>query len=296
MNISPRIPRVALVTGAARRIGAAIALALAGAGFDIAVHFRTSRNEAESLAPSIRRLGRRAELFQRDLALESQIETLIEGVQAVLGPVGLLINNASLFQRDEWDTATRRSWDAHLESNLRAPFVLTQHFARSLPAEAEGLVINMLDQRVLVTDAPLHFLQCVEVRAVGSHSVVGAGACAPYPCEWHWPWPRSAQRATEHRTVRSAICVDPTSTRYVPAGDRRGRAGNPEAACNDRPDDRAGWRPASAVEIRQVAAEGGGIGEKPVCVSKTLRLRRQRGLSRQMWDNEQWIYPRSREA
>jgi NAD(P)-dependent dehydrogenase (short-subunit alcohol dehydrogenase family) len=148
MNISPRIPRVALVTGAARRIGAAIALALAGAGFDIAVHFRTSRNEAESLAPSIRRLGRRAELFQGDLALESQIETLIEGVQAVLGPVGVLINNASLFQRDEWDTVTRRSWDAHLESNLRAPFVLTQHFARSLPAEAEGLVINMLDQRV----------------------------------------------------------------------------------------------------------------------------------------------------
>jgi NAD(P)-dependent dehydrogenase (short-subunit alcohol dehydrogenase family) len=148
MDISPRIPRVALVTGAARRIGAAIALALAGAGFDIAVHFRASREDAESLASSIRRVGRRAELFQGDLAQESQIETLIEGVKAALGPVGVLINNASRFERDEWNTVTRQSWDAHLAPNLRAPFVLAQQFARMLPIEAEGSIINMLDQRV----------------------------------------------------------------------------------------------------------------------------------------------------
>ena len=60
----------------------------------------------------------------------------------------MLVNNASTFERDEWPDATRASWDAHLEPNLRAPFVLTQHFARALPPDAHGVVINMIDQRV----------------------------------------------------------------------------------------------------------------------------------------------------
>ena len=148
MEISSGIPRVALVTGAARRVGAAIALTLAGTGFDIAVHFRASREDAESLAATIRGLGRRAELFQADLAQEPQTETLVERAQAAVGPVGVLINNASRFERDEWDTVTRDSWDAHLAPNLRAAFVLTQHLAKHLPAGAEGVVVNMLDQRV----------------------------------------------------------------------------------------------------------------------------------------------------
>ncbi len=73
---------------------------------------------------------------------------LLPTAGAVLGPIGVLVNNASPFERDEWDTATRESWDQHIESDLRAPFVLTQHFARALPDGAEGAIINLIDQRV----------------------------------------------------------------------------------------------------------------------------------------------------
>lgn len=142
------IPRAALVTGGARRIGAAIAGALAEAGFDIALHCRSHRAEAEAAAERLRATGRRVVVLEADLADEAATVALPARAEAALGPVGVLVNNASLFERDEWDDATRASWDAHLEPNLRAPFVLMQEFARRLPAAAEGVVINMLDQRV----------------------------------------------------------------------------------------------------------------------------------------------------
>ncbi|MBS7809409.1 SDR family oxidoreductase [Roseococcus pinisoli] len=147
--ISEQIPRVALVTGGAKRLGRAIALALAGAGFDVAIHYNGSVGEAEALAAEITRLGRRAAAFQADLTQEAEVVGLLPAVRAALGPVGVLVNNASTFERDEWDDATRASWDLHLEPNLRSPFVLMQDFARGLPEAAEGVVINMLDQRVL---------------------------------------------------------------------------------------------------------------------------------------------------
>jgi NAD(P)-dependent dehydrogenase (short-subunit alcohol dehydrogenase family) len=146
--IPPRIPRTALVTGGAKRLGRAIALALAGAGFDVAVHFRGSAAEAEDTAAAIRGRGRRAATLAADLADEAHVLRLLPEATARLGPVGVLVNNASVFERDEWNDATRASWDTHLEANLRAPFVLMQGFANALPAAAEGVVINMLDQRV----------------------------------------------------------------------------------------------------------------------------------------------------
>lgn len=146
--IPPGIPRVALVTGAARRVGRAIALALADSGFDVAVHYHDSADAAEEAAASIRARGRRATVLRADLRRETETETLVPAAHAALGPLGVLVNNASVFERDEWDTATRASWDRHIEANLRAPFVLTQHFARALPTASEGAVINLLDQRV----------------------------------------------------------------------------------------------------------------------------------------------------
>jgi len=147
-TISPRIPRAALVTGGAKRLGRAIALALADAGFDVAVHCHASTAEAEQTCEDIRRRGRRTRLLVADLADEPAVARLVPEAAGALGPLGVLVNNASAFERDEWDSVTRESWDAHLGPNLRAPFVLMQDFARALPASAEGVVVNMLDQRV----------------------------------------------------------------------------------------------------------------------------------------------------
>ncbi len=147
-SIPATIPRAALVTGGAQRIGRAIALALADAGFAIALHCRTSVAAAETTCAEIRNAGRRCVVLRADLANEAEVVRLLPQATAALGPIGVLVNNASPFERDEWHDATRASWDAHIEPGLRAPFVLMQHFARALPADAEGAVINMLDQRV----------------------------------------------------------------------------------------------------------------------------------------------------
>lgn len=146
--IPASIPRAALVTGAARRLGAAIALALADAGFAVAVHARGSVAEAQTTAAAVRAKGSGACVLHADLAREEQVAALIPAASAQLGAIGVLVNNASTFERDEWADATRASWDVHMEANLRAPFRLMQDFARALPADAEGVVINMLDERV----------------------------------------------------------------------------------------------------------------------------------------------------
>jgi NAD(P)-dependent dehydrogenase (short-subunit alcohol dehydrogenase family) len=147
-TIARTIPRAALVTGAAQRLGRAIAITLAETGFDVAVHYHTSCAAGNATCDAIRQLGRRTSLLAADLAKEADTQTLVARAAATLGPLGVLVNNASPFERDEWHDATRGSWDKHIEPGLRAPFVLIQNFARALPDNAEGVVINMLDQRV----------------------------------------------------------------------------------------------------------------------------------------------------
>jgi NAD(P)-dependent dehydrogenase (short-subunit alcohol dehydrogenase family) len=146
--IPTSIPRTALATGGAKRLGRAIALALAEAGFDLAIHYASSEADAEETAAAIRALGRRAVTLRADLAREEEVAPLVPAAVAALGPLGVLVNNASTFERDEVADATRESWDRHIEPNLRAPFVLTQGFAAALPEAAEGVVLNLLDQRV----------------------------------------------------------------------------------------------------------------------------------------------------
>jgi len=141
-------PRAALVTGAARRIGRAIALDLARGGWAVAVHHRTSREEARAVVARIEAAGGRAVALEADLARETEKEALIRRATDALGPVGVLVNNASLFEHDTVETATRESWDRHMEPNVRAPLVLAQAFARALPPEAGGAIVNLLDQRV----------------------------------------------------------------------------------------------------------------------------------------------------
>ena len=146
--IPTNLPPAALVTGAGKRLGRAMALALAEAGFDVAIHYASSPDAAEATAAEIRALGRRAITLRAELGQEAEVVRLIPDATRALGPLGVLVNNASTFERDEWHDATRDSWDRHMEPNLRAPFVLTQLFARALPDTAQGLVVNMLDQRV----------------------------------------------------------------------------------------------------------------------------------------------------
>ncbi|MBM3536189.1 MAG: SDR family oxidoreductase [Alphaproteobacteria bacterium] len=138
----------ALVTGAAKRIGRAIALDLAADGWDVAIHFHASEAEAREVVGLIGKIGRRACALRADLSREAETGTLVGRAVAALGPLTLVVNNASVFETDSWNTATRASWDEHLETNLRAPFVLTQDFARQLPEGVEGNVVNLLDQRV----------------------------------------------------------------------------------------------------------------------------------------------------
>ncbi|MFG6511044.1 MULTISPECIES: SDR family oxidoreductase [unclassified Sulfitobacter] len=149
----------ALVTGAGKRLGRAMALYLAGRGFDVAVHYATSQAAAEETVSDIIAQGQRASFLQANLLDEADTEALLPRAAAALGgPITCLVNNASIFEADDIHTATAESWERHIGSNLRAPFVLTQAMAaQGLQAtsdergepRAPGLIVNMIDQRVL---------------------------------------------------------------------------------------------------------------------------------------------------
>lgn len=140
--------RVALITGGAKRLGRAIALKLAADGWDIGLHYHHSKQDAEATGAAIEALGRRVLLLKTDLGQEDQVQKLIPACWNQLGPVTCLVNNASVFEMDKIDTVTRDSWDRHIETNLRAPFVLSQAMAEALPVAQSGNIVNMLDQRV----------------------------------------------------------------------------------------------------------------------------------------------------
>ena len=132
----------ALVTGAALRLGRAIALDLATLGWRIGVHYQTSSTEAESLVEEIERLGSKAVALPADLTSEAQLRGLVQSCAEELGPPTCLINNAARFEWDSIDTLDWAGWQAELDVNLRAPIFLTQEFARTLPEDG----VRMRDQ------------------------------------------------------------------------------------------------------------------------------------------------------
>ena len=147
----------ALVTGAGARLGRASALYLAGRGYDVAVHYASSATGAQAVVEEITGMGRKAVALRADLLTESETVQLVPSAVDALGPLSVLVNNASIFEHDTFANGTRESWDRHMESNLRAPFVLTQAFAAQVADPlidpvgepvAQGLVLNMIDQRV----------------------------------------------------------------------------------------------------------------------------------------------------
>jgi len=181
--------KTALVTGAGKRLGRAIALDLAADGWNVAVHYHGSESDADDTAQAVRAFGMEAAAIKCDLSREDQTATLVERAAAELGPLNALINSASLFENDDWDSASRKSWDDHIETNLRAPFVLAQNFARQLPEGVQGNIINIIDQRVLkptpqflsysLSKAGLYWLTTTLAQAMGPRVRVNAVGPGP---------------------------------------------------------------------------------------------------------------------
>lgn len=150
--------KAALVTGGARRLGRAMAMALATRGTAVAVHYNGSDAEARATVDEIVGIGGLAVTVKADLLNEVETEALVPGAAEALGlPLDVLINNASIFEYDRIETATSEGWNRHMMSNLRAPFILSQRFAEQAPKakldeahekHAQSIIINMVDQRV----------------------------------------------------------------------------------------------------------------------------------------------------
>lgn len=178
----------ALVTGAGARLGQAIAIYLGQRGFDVAVHYASSEEGARETASAIEAAGQRAVPVRADLLSEDETQTLLpRAAEALGGPIAVLVNNASIFEYDTVASATRTSWDRHFESNLRAPFVLTQALAAQVPDPilddrgepvAQGLVINMLDQKIRKL-TPEHVTYTIAKMGLWAFTRTGAQALAP---------------------------------------------------------------------------------------------------------------------
>lgn len=202
-------PGAALVTGAGKRIGKALALALADAGYDIAAHYRSSKAEVEDTLAQVKAKGRNGVALQADLSKESETATLIPKGADALGPITLLVNSASVFENDGIASMTRESWDLHMETNLRAPLKLTQDFVaqdfiKTAHKDANNLIVNIIDQRVLkltpqflsytLSKASLFTLTKTLAQALGPHGVrvngIGPGPVLRNPRQSEEDWRR----------------------------------------------------------------------------------------------------------
>ena len=140
--------KTVLVTGGSHRIGGSLSETLAAEGWSVAIHYHGSATQAETVARSIGDKGGTAKTFAADLSKPETCRDLIARVTEDMGPLGALVNNASIFETETWDNVTIESWTAHNAVNLDAPFFLSQAFAKSLPTGETGAIINIIDQRV----------------------------------------------------------------------------------------------------------------------------------------------------
>ena len=180
--------RAALVTGGARRLGKAMALGLAKRGAAVAVHFRSSSDEATATVELIRNAGGHSFPVKADLLDEDACRGLVAHVVQSLGqPLDVLINNASIFEHDSIATATADNWHRHMMSNFRAPFVLMQEFAKQVPQADRDLagemhpqaaIINMVDQRVQ-KPTPEFMTYTLAKMGLWNLTQIGARALAP---------------------------------------------------------------------------------------------------------------------
>lgn len=177
--------KAVLITGAAKRLGRALALDAAKHGWSVVIHYNGSEGDAQKTADDARAFGVNATTVKADLAREDDVAGLI----AKAGPLTALINNASIFEYDDWQNVTRETWDRHMEINLRAPFVLSQAFAKQLGKDAHGVIVNIIDQRVLkptpqfmsysLSRAGLHWLTRTLAQALAPQVRVNAVSPGP---------------------------------------------------------------------------------------------------------------------
>jgi NAD(P)-dependent dehydrogenase (short-subunit alcohol dehydrogenase family) len=173
-------PPIAIVTGAARRIGAAIARRLATEGFSLVLHTSlASRREGEAEAEGIRERGGNAIAVECDLAGQEASSILFNAAERGFGPVTLLVNNASFFQPDRAEDFSAASFERHMAVNVRAPLLLAQEMQRRLPADGQGAIVNIIDQRVLRPN-PMYFTYSISKSGLWAATVTMAQAFAPH--------------------------------------------------------------------------------------------------------------------
>jgi|SRR5689334_10204527 NAD(P)-dependent dehydrogenase (short-subunit alcohol dehydrogenase family) len=169
--------RAALITGAGRRIGAAIALTLARAGYAVVLHANNSRDDAERLAAAIAGVGGRAGVVLADLADHDAVRGLVPAA-AAFGQLTLLVNNAGEFEPDDIETLSHARFQRAVAVNLAAPLFLTQAFAAQAPAGIDASIVNILDQRVLRPN-PRFFSYTLSKTALHTATTTLAQALAP---------------------------------------------------------------------------------------------------------------------
>lgn len=172
------IPKAAFVTGAGRRIGRAIAEDLAAHGYAVVLHANTSGKEAEKLADAIHAAGGKAAVVIGDLFDPARVDQLLEEGRQAVGPLGILVNCAAIFEPDGSEGVDRASLSRHFAINTEAPVMLAKHFASALPEDADGLVVNVLDQRVLRPQAG-HFSYSVSKATLWAATQLLAQVLAP---------------------------------------------------------------------------------------------------------------------
>jgi NAD(P)-dependent dehydrogenase (short-subunit alcohol dehydrogenase family) len=210
-------PRIVLITGAAKRIGRAIALDFARQGWRIGVHYNSAETDAQALVAEIRRSGGQAEMFGADLNDAVAVTGLVPACTAALGAPKCLVNSASLFQEDHVGTLSARLWDQHQAINLRAPVFLAQAMADALPAETNGTIINIIDQRVW-RPTPEFFSYSVSKSALWQATRMLAQALAP----------RIRVNAIAPGPTLQSIHQTPEQFAAEQAGTLLGRGTNPE--------------------------------------------------------------------
>lgn len=179
MNHTVSIPQRALVTGSGKRLGQAMAVALAGRGFKVALHYNSSSSGVLDTLKAVQAAGGDGALVQCDLSDEAAVEVLVEQASEQLGgAIGLLVNNAAVFEEDDIEGHSKDSWDNHMAINLRAPIRLSQSFAEQLPASDKGLIVNVIDQRVWKL-APTFFSYTLSKSALWTATRTMAQGLAP---------------------------------------------------------------------------------------------------------------------